>query len=144
LVLAVVDGQGQLAKDDPSRARRFWVAALCVQGGGGLVFLALEGRTLYGRRDLERTLAARRGQGQQLILLKTGTYHTAAGDLTRNPPDLMSADTLIFLWCDPPKREALLRMFPGRTVWEYEYPGRLTAYSGSAGQSHQGQGDEGD
>ena len=43
----------------------------------------------------------------------------------------MSADTLIFLWCDPPKREALLRMFPGRTVWEYEYPGRLTAYRGS-------------
>jgi hypothetical protein len=43
----------------------------------------------------------------------------------------MSADTLFFLWCDTPKREALLRMFPGRTVWEYEYPGRLTAYSGS-------------
>jgi hypothetical protein len=144
LVLAVVDGQSQLAKDDPSRARRFWVAALCVQVVSSLVFLGLEGRTLYGRRDLERTLAARRGQGQQLILLKSGTYRTAAGDLTRNPPDLMSANTLIFLWCDPPKREALLRMFAGRTVWEYEYPGRLTAYSGSAGQSHQGQGDEGD
>jgi hypothetical protein len=131
LVLAVVDGQSQFAQDDPSRARRFWVAAVCLQVMSSLVFLALEGRTLYGRRDLERTLAARRGQGQQLILLKTGTYQTAAGDLTRNPPDLMSADTLIFLWCDPPKREALLRMFPGRTVWEYEYPGRLTAYRGS-------------
>ena len=131
LVLAVVDGQSQLAKDDPSRARRFWVAALCLQVASSVVFLALEGRTLYGRRDLERTLAARRGQDQQLILLKTGTYSTAAGDLTRNPPDLMSADTLIFLWCDSPKREALLRMFPGRTVWEYEYPGRLTAYRGS-------------
>ena len=131
LVLAVVDGHGQLAQDDPSRARRLWVAAVGLQVMSSLVFLALEGRTLYGRRDLERALAARRGQGQQLILLKTGTYHTAAGDLTRNPPDLMSADTLIFLWCDPPKREALLRMFPGRTVWEYEYPGRLTAYRGS-------------
>ena len=74
LVLAVVDGQSQLAKDDPSRARRFWVAAVCLQVMSSLVFLALEGRTLYGRRDLERTLAARRGQGQQLILLKTGTY----------------------------------------------------------------------
>jgi hypothetical protein len=63
LVLAVVDGQSRLAKDDPSRARRFWVAALCVQVVSSLMFLALEGRTLYGRRDLERTLAARRGQG---------------------------------------------------------------------------------
>ena len=131
LVLAVALGHGQLAQDDPSRARRLWVAAVGLQVMSSLTFLALEGRTLYGRRDLERTLAQRRGQGQQLVLLKTGTYHTAAGDLTRNPPDLMSADTLIFLSCDPPKREALLRMFRGRTVWEYEYPGRLTAYRGS-------------
>ena len=44
LVLAVVDGQSQLAKDDPSRARRFWVAAVCLQVMSSLVFLALEGR----------------------------------------------------------------------------------------------------
>jgi hypothetical protein len=131
LVLAVVDAHSQLAKDDPGRARRLWTAAVCVQVMSSLAFLALEGRTLHGRRDLERTLAAQGGPGRRLIFLETGTYHTAAGDLTRNPPDLMSADTLIFLACDPPKREALLRMFPGRTVWEYEYPGRLTAYSGT-------------
>jgi hypothetical protein len=131
LVLAVVEAQGELAKSDPSRARRFWTAAVCVQVVASLVFLGLEGRTLYGRRDLERALAAQRGRGRQLVLLKTGTYHTAAGDLTRNPPDLSSADTLIFLECAPPRREALLQMFPGRTVLEYEYPGRLTAYRGS-------------
>jgi hypothetical protein len=131
LVLAVVDRQSQLKARDPGSARRFWAAAVCVQVVSSLTFLALEGYTLYGRRNLERTLAARHGEGRQLVLLKTGTYSTAAGDLTRNPPDLTSADTLIFLWCDAPKREALLRIFPGRTVWEYEYPGRLTAYRGS-------------
>ena len=131
LVLAVVDGQSQLTTRDPSRARRFWAAAVCMQVVSSLAFLAWEGHTLYGRRDLERTLAARHGEGRQLVLLETGTYRTAAGDLTRNPPDLTSADTLIFLWCDAPKREALLRTFPGRTVSVYEYPGRLTAYGGS-------------
>jgi hypothetical protein len=131
LVLAVVDRQSQLKARDPSRARRFWAPAVCLQVVSSLAFLALEGYTLYGRRDLERTLAARPGEGRQLVILKTGTYRTAAGDLTRNPPDLTSADTLIFLWCEAPKREALLRTFPGRTVSVYEYPGRLTAYSGS-------------
>ena len=131
LVLAVVDGLSRLAAQDQSRARRFWAAAVCLQVVSSLVFLAWEGHELYGRRDLERTLAARHGEGRQLVLLKTGTYSTAAGDLTRNPPDLTSADALIFLWCDAPKREALLRAFPGRTVWVYEYPGRLMAYGGS-------------
>jgi hypothetical protein len=131
LVLAVVDRQSQLKARDPNCARRLWAPAVCLQVVSSLVFLAWEGHELYGRRDLERTLAARHGEGRQLVLLKTGTYRTAAGDLTRNPPDLTSADTLIFLWCDAAKREALLRTFPGRTVSVYEYPGRLTAYSGS-------------
>jgi hypothetical protein len=131
LVLAVVEAHSELAKDDPGRARRLWRASVSVQVMSSLVFLAVEGRTLYGRRDLERTLAAERGPGRQMTFLETGTYHTAAGDLTRNPPDLMSADRLIFLSCDPPKREALLQMFPGRTVWEYEYPGRLATKSGT-------------
>jgi hypothetical protein len=57
---------------------------------------------------------------QRLVLLKTGTYRTAAGGLTPNPPDPASADTLVFLRCDQPKREALLRAFPRCTVLEYE------------------------
>jgi len=130
LVLAVVDLKGQLTTSDPRRGRRLWAAALGLQVVGSLVFLGLEGRTLYGRRDLERTLAARSGQGRRLVLLETGTYRTAAGDLTRNPPDLATADTLVFLSCDPAKREALLRMFPGRTTLEYAYPGRLKPYGG--------------
>ncbi len=131
LVLAVVEAQGELTRSDPSLARRFWIGAVCLQVVASLVFLGLEARTLYGRRDLERALAARPGRGPQLVFLKTGTYRTAAGDLTRNPPDLSPADTLIFLWCDRPRRQALMEMFPGRTVLEYEYPGRLTAAGGS-------------
>jgi hypothetical protein len=125
LVLAIVAMHRRIGAEDPARARRISAVLLGAQVVSSLLFLGMEGFTLHGRRDLERTLA-RNGESQRLVLLKTGTYRTAAGDLTRNPPDLASSGTLIFLWCDQPEREALLKIFPGRTVLEYEFPGRLT------------------
>jgi hypothetical protein len=79
---------------------------------------------MYWRRDLDRTARHLKG-GKKIFLLKTGTYRTAASDLTRNPPVLSSANSLYFKWCDEPEREALLKRFPGRAIFVYEYPGRL-------------------
>jgi hypothetical protein len=82
---------------------------------------------MYWRRDLDR--AARHVRdGKNIFLLKTGTYHTATGDLTRNPPVLSSADSLYFRWCEEPERDALLKRFPGRNIFVYEYPECLYRY----------------
>ncbi len=83
---------------------------------------------MYWRRDLERTVRQIK-DGKNIVLLKTGTYKTAIGDLTRNPPVLSSANSLYFSWCDQPKRDALLKQFPGRNIFVYEYPGRLKRLS---------------
>jgi hypothetical protein len=32
---------------------------------------------------------------------------------------------LYFIWCRQPLRDALLKRFPGRKVFVYEYPARL-------------------
>jgi hypothetical protein len=132
LVLAVLEAHRRLVAEHPDRARRISAIVLGVQVASSVTFLAMQGFTLHGRRDLERTLA-RDQAGPRVVLLKTGTYHTAAGDLTRNPPDLASSDTVVALWCDAPKREALLEMFPGRRAFVYEYPGRLTPYADPGG-----------
>jgi hypothetical protein len=92
------------------------------------VFAAEEGYTMYGRRDLERTVR-HVGDGKNIFLLTTGTYKTARGDLTRNPPVLSSADSLYFSWCHQPERDALLKRFPGRNIFAYEYPGQLKRLS---------------
>jgi hypothetical protein len=92
------------------------------------VFAAEEAYTMYWRRDLERTAQHIKG-GKKIFLLKTGTYQTAIGDLTRNPPVLSSADSLYFKRCNEPGRDALLKRFPGRKIFVYEYPGRLSPYT---------------
>lgn len=91
------------------------------------MFAAKEGYTIYWRRDLDR-IARHVRDGKKIFLLKTGTYETARGDLTRNPPALSSTDSLYFKWCDEPERDALLKRFPGRNTFVYEYPGRLNPY----------------
>jgi hypothetical protein len=68
------------------------------------------------------------GGGRNIFLLKSGTYETELGDLTRNPPVLSSADNLYFTYCDEPERDALLKRFPGRRIFVYEYPSRLYPY----------------
>ena len=105
-------------------ARQLWNFAIVSLIVCSSVFAIKEGYTMYGRRDLQRT-AQHIKNGKNIVLLKTGTYNTASGDLTRNPPEMSSADNLYFGWCDQPKRDALLKEFPGRNIFVYEYPGRL-------------------
>lgn len=81
---------------------------------------------MYARRDLQRT-EQHAGPGKKIFLLKSG----ASGyirDLTRNPPDLATDENLYFLWCAQPERDALLKRFPGRKIFVYEYPGLLRPY----------------
>jgi hypothetical protein len=129
LVLAVVDLYQEMSHDSRPTARYLWNFAIVSLVVCSLVFAANEAYTMYWRRDLERTARHLRG-GKKIFLLKTGTYRTAAGDLTRNPPMLSSADSLYFRWCDEqPKRDALLKRFPGRDIFVYEYPGCLYPYN---------------
>ena len=127
LVLAVVDLYRWICHDGPPAARHLWKFAIVSQIVCSLVFAAREGYTMYWRRDLERT-TQRSGDGKKIFFLKSGTYMTGAADLTRNPPVLSSADSLYFLWCNQPERDALLRRFLGRKVFVYEYPGRVRPY----------------
>jgi hypothetical protein len=128
LVLAVVDLYQEMSHDSRPIARYLWNFAIVSLVVCSLVFAAEEAYTIYWRRDLERTARYLRG-GKKIFLLKTGTYRTAAGDLTRNPPVLSSANNLYFKWCDEPERDALLKRFPGRNIFVYEYPGRLYPYN---------------
>jgi hypothetical protein len=127
LVLAVVDLYQRMSHDSRPTARHLWNFTIVSQIICSLVFAAEEAYTMYGRRDLERTARHVR-DGKKIFLLKTGTYHTAVGDLTRNPPVLSSADSLYFKWCNEPGRDALLKRFPGRNIFVYEYPARLSPY----------------
>lgn len=124
LVLAVVDLYRWICHDSPRVGRQLWNFAIVSLAVCSVVFVANEGYTLYWRRDLERTVR-NAGAGRKIFLLKTGTYRTAAGDLTRNPPVMSAADSLYFRWCDQPERDALLTRFPGREVFVYEYPSHL-------------------
>lgn len=127
LVLAVVDLYRQIRADGPPWAFRLWTLSLIALVVGNLVFALVETYTMYRRQDLDRT-AQRLGPGQKVFLLKTGTYHTDARDLTRNPPELLMAENLYLNWCNNPERDALLKQFPGRKVFVYEYPSHLFPY----------------
>ena len=65
-----VSGPGRGRRAEPTRDGRSEPRTTvlgrwsCLQVASSVVFLALEGHTLYGRRDLERTLAARHGEGR--------------------------------------------------------------------------------
>jgi hypothetical protein len=125
LVIAIVDLYGWIRHDCVSGSRRLWMFAILLQIVASLSFVTKEAFTLYWRRDLERTVR-QAGDGNKIILLKTGTYPASnAGDLTRNPPVLASASTLYFIWGPQPERDALLKRFPGRKVFVYQYPARL-------------------
>jgi hypothetical protein len=118
----------QLHSNSPTIGRRIQLLSVIGLFFGNLVFVANETYTMYWRRDLQRT-TAHIAAGKNIFLLKTGTYKTVVGDLTRNPPALSSADNLYFAWCTKPERDALLSRFPGYQVFVYEYPGHLTKFS---------------
>jgi hypothetical protein len=128
LVLAIVDLYRWTCQHPSPAARHLWNFAIVSLIVCSATFAAKEGYTMYGRRDLERTVRQIK-DGKNIVLLKTGTYKTARGDLTRNPPVLSSADILYFSLCEQPKRDALLKQFPGRNILVYEYPGRLESLS---------------
>jgi hypothetical protein len=124
LILAVAE-IGQRLRHDPLLAgRHVWSFALTSLIICNCVFAAQQGYTMYWRRDLQRTVRQISG-GKNIFFLKTGTYKTATGDLTRNPPTLSSADNLYFAWANKPEREELLKQFPDYNVFVYEYPGHL-------------------
>ena len=127
LILAVVDLYRRLDKEGAPGIRHLWrIGTICLVVGN-LVFATIEGHTIYGRRDLEREVQ-RAVPGKKIFLLKTGTYETNARDLTRNPPDLSTTENLYFRWCAKPERDALLKQFPERKIFVYEYPARLYPY----------------
>lgn len=127
LVLAVAELFAHLRAAGSPSTRRLRHLALAALVLGSTAFVAIEGRVLQGRRDLERTLS-RHGVDRGIVLLKSGTYRTNRGDLLRNPPDLDTAQVLYFAWCDEAGRAALLERFGGRSVWVYEYPEQLAPY----------------
>jgi hypothetical protein len=127
LILAVVDLHRWIYCEGTPTARRLWKFGLVCLFVGNAAFAARESYTMYGRRELDR-MAKRTGAGEKIFFLKSGTYQTGARDLTRNPPDLSTAANLYFIWCDQPKRDALLKRFPGRQIFVYEYPARLDPY----------------
>jgi len=128
LVLASVDLYRWIRQDSSPVFRHQWTFAVAALIVCNLIFAVKEGYTMYGRRDLERTVRQIR-DGKNIVLLKTGTYKTVVGDLTRNPPALSSSDRLYFAWCDKPRRDELLKRFPEYNVFVYEYPGHLTRLS---------------
>jgi hypothetical protein len=127
-VLAVVDLYQWISHNSSPALGHLWNFAIVSLISCNLVFAVKEGYTMYGRRDLERTVA-QIGDGKNIVLLKTGTYKTVVCDLTRNPPALSSSDRLYFAWCDQPGRDVLLKRFPGYNVFVYDYPGHLTKLS---------------
>ncbi|HET9417825.1 MAG TPA: hypothetical protein VFO30_00655 [Chthoniobacterales bacterium] len=129
LVLAVVAVYRRMVEQATRLARPLWNAALLTLVLCNAVFIAKASYVMHGRRDLERTAEQLSDRNKKIIFLKTGTYDTPVGDLTRNPPVLSSARTLYFKWCDQSDVAALLQRFAGRSVYVYEYPGRLQRYN---------------
>lgn len=124
LILAVADICQRLSRDSWPAGRQIWKFAMVSLTICNLVFMAKEVHTMYGRRDLDRTVRQVQG-GKNIFILKTGTYKTGNHDLTRNPPALSSADNLYFTSCEKPQLDQLLKRFPGYNVFVYEYPGHL-------------------
>ena len=127
LVLAVVDLYRWIYREGTAGERQLWRFGMACLLLGNLVFAAVEGYTIHGRRDLERA-EKQTGPGKKIFLLKSGTYLTGTSDLTRNPPDLSTAENLYFRRCTQSQRDALLKRFPGRKVFVYEYPAHLDPY----------------
>jgi hypothetical protein len=125
LVLAVVDVYGSICHDCAPGPRRLWKFAIFLQIVGSISFATIQGYVSYCQRDLERT-ARQAGDGEKIFFLSR-TYHARAADLTQNPPVLSSATSLYFdcNWDNELERDALLKRFPGRRVFVYEYPARL-------------------
>jgi hypothetical protein len=132
LILAVVELYRWIRRENTRRTRRLWTLALAAQIVCSVTFAAREAYTVFWRSDLTRTVQQATA-GRRIVLLASGTYRTDVRDLTRNPPVLASADTLYFVWRDRRSADALVRLFPGRSVSIYEYPGRLTPYDAFAG-----------
>ena len=128
LILAVADISHRISRDSSIGGQHIWRLAVAALILCNVLFLTREGYTMYGRRDLQRTVQ-KVHEGKSIFLLKTGTYRTASGDLTRNPPALSSAHNLFFAWCDKVNRDELLKRFPDYNVFVYEYPGHLTKVS---------------
>ncbi|MEY2479325.1 MAG: hypothetical protein QOI04_252 [Verrucomicrobiota bacterium] len=126
LILAVVELYRWIDKGTRIESYLWRVSIVCLLVGN-LIFATVEGYTMYGRRDLERT-EKQLGTGKKIFLLTNGTYQTNRRDLTRNPPDLSTAENLYFLWCAEPERDALLNRFPNREIFVYEYPSHLYPY----------------
>ncbi len=125
LILAVVDVRRWINHDCGAGPRRLWRLAIILQIVASVSFVTKESYASYWRRDLQRTVR-QTGHGRKIFFLETGTYPASnIGDLTRNPPVLSSAKNLYFIWCNQLERDALLRRFPGRKVFVYEYPGGL-------------------
>jgi hypothetical protein len=126
LVLAVVEVYAWICHHGARGPRRLWKLAIALQIVGSVSFAAIRAYTSYQERDLERT-ARRAGDGKRIFLLRTETYPANGGDLTRNPPAMSSAGSLYFdlKSCNQMEIDELLKRFPGRKVFVYEYPGRL-------------------
>ena len=127
LVLAVVDLYRWICREGTLGAEHLWRLGIICLLIGNVVYLAVESHTIYGRRDLERA-EKQTGPGKKIFLLKSGTYLTGTSDLTRNPPDLSTAENLYFRRCTQSQRDALLKRFPGRKIYVYEYPAHLDPY----------------
>ena len=129
LVLAVIAVYRRMVDRGHRLAQPLWNAAMLALIVCNAVFIVNAAYVMYGRRDLKRTAEKVADKNKKIILLKTGTYDTPIGDLTRNPPVLSSARTLYFKSCDQSALAALLQRFAGRSVYVYEYPGRLQRYN---------------
>ncbi len=131
LVAAVVSLHQRLVVNN-GRGRALWRALIVAQVVGSAIFIARETYTLNGRRDVERTMDAARVSSNtaqaSAVLLRTGTYHTDARDLTMNPPGLDAAKTLYFSNCGIDDVAALQAQFPNRKWFTYSYPGQLLEF----------------
>lgn len=127
LVLAVVDLYRWIRHEGTPGVRHLWTVGMVALAVSNLIFAGTMTYTIYRRRDLERTVQ-QAGPGKKIFLLKSGTYQTNTGDLTRNPPDLSAAENLYFVWCEQVTRDTLLQRFPGRQIFVYHYPGHLYPY----------------
>ena len=125
LVLVIVDLYGSICHDCAPGPRRLWKFAVFLQIVGSISFATIQGCISYRQRDLERT-AWQAGDGEKIFFLNR-TYRARPDDLTLNPPVLSSAGSLYFDcdWDNRLERDALLKRFPGRRVFVYEYPARL-------------------
>lgn len=143
LVIVVVEIYARFIRDGTVVDRRWWNIVVAAQLAGSAMFVTLETYMAYWRRDVERTMVQRSNEGaaRRIVLLTTGTrlltvpggwtYWFEVTDLTTNPPDLTSADTLYLANCDPRETEMLEERFAGRQLFVYTFPGHLVRGGGA-------------